>query len=829
VLFNDGLLNAETTTYADNTPRTVTYTNDSDSDRATIQYPNNAYSFTYNYTGRNQLQDLINTATNANLAHYVYDPDGNLTTRTPDNSTSSSFGYDALDRVTHIAHALNGTTRTFDYAYDSVSNRKWSKRDGGSGDVFGYDLNDQSISVLLNVANPDTTSPGPQTIVYDANGNRTSFSAYGATDTYTIDNNSLNQYHTRNSATASYDSKGNMTTGFDGSTYSYDAQNRLLTAARPGANPTIFSYDALNRMVKRVNSRTVTPFSAVSRKTHGAAGTFDTNLPLTGNAGIECRSGGASNAHQIVLSFAGPVTFASAAVTSGTGTLASTSTNGAQITVNLTGVTNAQTIVVTLFGVSDGTVTNNVAIAMGVLVGDTNADGFVDSADVTQVQSQSGAPVTASNCREDLNVDGFIDSADKAFAQSKSGTALPSSPPLNAPSPVNYLVYDGWNLIAEYQDNNQLSGAYLSGATGLIKNLLSSNYYYQDASGSTSHLADSVGTLLEWYRYDLHGTPLFYDSLNNQLSASNYSVRHLFTGQQWYSDLGLYDLRNRFYSPDIGRFLQPDPISFAGDPSHLYRYARNNPFKGADPTGLDTYLGYRWLSILGGQATTSTDVYSHGFVFTTDSYRNVTDTYGWGETSFRGTWAGGYDTQLDWNAATVLSSSGGAIRVGGSDLDPYVDKAYRLFVSQEGKGNFNLLLLNNCDAAALSLIWVAGGLEYLANNDPGVRYGFYFGPDNGYGYWDDNGNGYYMYGSPQGEIIGWTNTGEAIYSSAPVSASYGAGFVGWGGWGSGFNGYGGLGGFAGPNFGNWGGGSGGGDGGETGGCGPSDPDCKKEK
>src|SRR5205807_4041157 len=37
------------------------------------------------------------------------------------------------------------------------------------------------------------------------------------------------------------------------------------------------------------------PSSAVSRKVHGAAGTFDVPLPLTGNVGVECRSGGATN------------------------------------------------------------------------------------------------------------------------------------------------------------------------------------------------------------------------------------------------------------------------------------------------------------------------------------------------------------------------------------------------------------------------------------------------------------------------------------------------------------------------------------------------------
>src|SRR5438132_12331468 len=35
--------------------------------------------------------------------------------------------------------------------------------------------------------------------------------------------------------------------------------------------------------------------SAVSRKTHGAAGTFDINMPLTGTSGVECRTGGATH------------------------------------------------------------------------------------------------------------------------------------------------------------------------------------------------------------------------------------------------------------------------------------------------------------------------------------------------------------------------------------------------------------------------------------------------------------------------------------------------------------------------------------------------------
>jgi hypothetical protein len=165
--------------------------------------------------------------------------------------------------------------------------------------------------------------------------------------------------------------------------------------------------------------------NAVSRKVHGSAGTFDIGLPLAGTPGIECRTGGTTNDYQIVVTFGGPVTFSNARVTQGTGSVSSTSTNGSQVFINLTGVTNAQTIQVTLVAVNDGTATTDISIPMSVLVGDTTANKFVNSADISQTKSQSGQGVTTANFREDVNADGFINSADISLVKSKSGTALP--------------------------------------------------------------------------------------------------------------------------------------------------------------------------------------------------------------------------------------------------------------------------------------------------------------------------------------------------------------------------------------------------------------------
>ena len=171
------------------------------------------------------------------------------------------------------------------------------------------------------------------------------------------------------------------------------------------------------------------PFS-VSRKTHGAA-MFDIDLPLTGALGIECRKGGASRTFKVIVTFPSAVTVGNASVTldpnapGATGSVSGFSVKGSRVIVNLTAVSNAQTIVVKLSGVSDGTNTNDVSVPMGVLLGDTTGNGAVKSGDVTLTQSKAGQTVDASNFREDVTIDGSIDRKDINLVVSKKGTALP--------------------------------------------------------------------------------------------------------------------------------------------------------------------------------------------------------------------------------------------------------------------------------------------------------------------------------------------------------------------------------------------------------------------
>ncbi len=183
-----------------------------------------------------------------------------------------------------------------------------------------------------------------------------------------------------------------------------------------------------------------TPQSAVSRKAHGSAGNFDIVLPLSGRPGIECRYGGTNGDHQIVVTFASPVTVNGnfqADVTAGSGAIGSGSVpnngmvavNGAVVTIPLTNVADAQNLTLMLFNVNDGSGAGDVAIPVSFLAGDSNDSGQVTGSDVSQIKALSGdSGVTASNFRADVVPSGLINSSDIGLAKARSGNVLPAAP-----------------------------------------------------------------------------------------------------------------------------------------------------------------------------------------------------------------------------------------------------------------------------------------------------------------------------------------------------------------------------------------------------------------
>src|ERR1051326_2078821 len=224
---------------------------------------------------------------------------------------------------------------------------------------------------------------------------------------------------------------GDVITGF----VSAVAQNQP-----PPANDTAVPlYDQMPDSLSYANTYTVafnsicaaTSPGVVSRMIHGSAGPFDIALPTSATTGIvEPRSGGVSNNYTLVYTFSGNLNFpGTAVVTQGSANVVSTliGPNLNQVTVSLTNVVDAQHLVITLSGAENtsNAVLPNRDAHFDVLVGDTNHDGFVNSADIGQTKSRSGQAVGSGNFRSDVNADGFLNSGDIGLVKSKSGTALP--------------------------------------------------------------------------------------------------------------------------------------------------------------------------------------------------------------------------------------------------------------------------------------------------------------------------------------------------------------------------------------------------------------------
>lgn len=241
----------------------------------------------------------------------------------------------------------------------------------------------------------------------------------GSAGTLTLDSGATNDY-IANRASLSIVTGSIVNLNFSG------APDRIRSLLVDGVTQPPGLYGA-NQLPQLTGSGTILATTkAVSRKVQGDAGAFDVDLPLACASGVECRYGDANGDYQIVVTFANNVTFSFAAVVTGAGSVANASGSGtSEVTINLTGVSNAQIISVVLFNLNDGTETTNLAIPMGILIGDVDGNRVVNAADVVRAKLQLGQPVTGSNFRTDVIPNGVINASDVFQVKYRLGTSLP--------------------------------------------------------------------------------------------------------------------------------------------------------------------------------------------------------------------------------------------------------------------------------------------------------------------------------------------------------------------------------------------------------------------
>lgn len=143
------------------------------------------------------------------------------------------------------------------------------------------------------------------------------------------------------------------------------------------------------------------------------------------------------------------------------------------------------------------------------------------------------------------------------------------------PSTLSRAYNYGTSLISQQQFNtNTLAPSVLS-------------YYGYDGHGNVRFLMNTNGGITDTYKFDAFGNLIASDGT----TPNDY----LYSGQQYDSDLGLYDNRARYLNTDIGRFMTMD--TFEGnneDPLslHKYLYAEDDPVNMEDPSGNDADGGF---------------------------------------------------------------------------------------------------------------------------------------------------------------------------------------------------------------------------------------------
>lgn len=571
----------------------------------------------------NDLGQLIQTlGANSQVNDFDYDAEGKPVQSEDalDNSTSQQF--DELDRLQKVVDPALGET-----AFDYDSQDRLTSVTDATGKTTSYQYN--AFGDLLSMTSPDT---GTSTMTYDSAGNiLTATDARNVTATYSYD--ALNRVisidypGTVEDITFTYDSTVNGNHGIgrltqvtdeSGSTsYEYDAKGQLVAETRiiNGLSFTTgYQYDAAGLITQvtypsgrtvdyqrnnlgqviavttTVNGQTQTlannisylPFGPLTNMTYGngkvLTQTFDQDYRLTSKhtTGLQQLSYGYTLRNNInsisdLLDSSKSQSFSYDALgrlTDASGDYGAQSYTfdpiGNRLSKTQDGVTDSYTYSSTSHKLQSVRTINLTYDAIG---------NTLTKGDLTFTYNQVGRLATASKTGMNATY-GYNAQGQRVKKTVNDGTSTITT---------LYHYDQGGQLIAETDGQGNLLKEYLYLDGQRLATVDNGALYFihTDHLDSPIALTDANGTVQWKGSYDPYG--------NVTIEVNNIDQKQRSPGQYSDDETGLHYNYFRDYDPEIGRYIQSDPIGLNGG-INTYGYVGGNPVNAIDPLGLSAAI-----------------------------------------------------------------------------------------------------------------------------------------------------------------------------------------------------------------------------------------------
>ena len=164
--------------------------------------------------------------------------------------------------------------------------------------------------------------------------------------------------------------------------------------------------------------------------------------------------------------------------------------------------------------------------------------------------------------------------------------------------------YEGSKLLGEKRGEDNIQYLYdTNGLTGFVYN--GTPYaYIRNPFGDVIQIRDYNGNVLAKYAYDAWGNHKVLNANGSENTSPDFIGNvNPFRYRGYYYDVEtkLYYLINRYYDPEVGRFISPDHIGYMAEQMeqlngcNLYAYCLNNPVMGVDPEGT-----FFWMFVIAG-------------------------------------------------------------------------------------------------------------------------------------------------------------------------------------------------------------------------------------